>query len=262
MRGKKSSLLVLEDEEILEHAPLGQTNRHHISSNNVGSGSSITQRHHHHQDQQERQRPRGNNKKAYHHWLERIVSSRFVSFFTCNEIHYSNYFQDAIQAGAPKAVVQTMKQFPHNARIQRMGCGALRDMSLDTWAAKEKVIQAGGVDAILKAMRIHVKDCIVQQAACQCLYTLTAGDAPRVLLEKGAVSAVLQTMDYHADDEDVLPDACDCLLALTDQQNQEALQMVRQRLGGVALAKMEHKYRGRNGAIAQKAGELLRRIYL
>jgi hypothetical protein len=134
-------------------------------------------------------------------------------------------------------------------------------MAVDSWAAKEKVIQAGGVDAILKAMRLHAKDCTVQQNACNCLYTLTAGDTPQILIEKGVVAAILQTMEVHSDDEDVLPDACNCLLALTEQDT-SALDMVRNRLGGVALAKMEHKYRGKNGEISKKAGELLRRMYV
>ena len=66
MRGKRASLLILEDDEILEHAPLAQTKQQ--------------------QQQQQQTFPReGTTKKTYHYnLLERIVTSRFVSFFTSN----------------------------------------------------------------------------------------------------------------------------------------------------------------------------------
>jgi hypothetical protein len=236
MKGRKASLLVLEEESFLEeHAPLPLPSP--LPSAN---------------------KPQANRSKLW--FLERILSSRLVTFFTCQDIQ-QGYFQDAIHAGAPKAVVRTMKQFPHSARIQRMGISALKDMATDSWAAKDKVIQAMGVDAILKAMRLHPKDCGVHQVACSCLYVLTAGDTPKLMMEKGVVAAILQTMINHGDDEDVLPDACNCLLALTDE-NPAALDMVRNRLGGVELAKIEHKYRGKNGEISKTAGDILKRMYI
>lgn len=97
--------------------------------------------------------------------LERILSSQLVSFLTCAGgsgglklgSYTSRYFQDSIQTGAPKAVVQTMKQFPSNSRVQCMGCGSLRDMAADSWSSKEKVVEAGGIEVVLTAMRLHTK---------------------------------------------------------------------------------------------------------
>jgi hypothetical protein len=240
MKGRKASLLVLEEESLEEESFLEERAP---SSSPLPSATN---------------KPQVNRSKLW--FLERILSSRLVTFFTCQDIQ-QGYFQDAIHAGAPKAVVRTMKQFPHSARIQRMGISALKDMASDSWAAKDKVIQAMGVDAILKAMRLHPKDCGVHQVACGCFYVLTAGDAPKILMEKGVVAAILQTMIHHGDDEDVLPDACNCLLALTDE-NPAALDMLRNRLGGVELAKIEHKYRGKNGEISKKAGDILKRMYI
>jgi hypothetical protein len=210
--------------------------------------------------------------KAFKSLLERILSSQLVSFFTCAGggggggglklgSDSSRYFQDSIKTGAPKAVVQTMKQFPHNARMQRMGCGSLRDMAVDSWSAKEKVIEAGGIEAVLKAMRLHAKDQKVQRLACSCLYNLVAGHFPALLIEMGVIGAVLSAIGNHSEDEDVLPEACDCLLALTEK-NPEALDLIRQKLGGMVLAKIENHFRGQNGEIQKKAGELLRRLYL
>lgn len=155
-----------------------------------------------------------------------------------------------------------MKQFPYQGRIQRLGCGALRDLAIDSWPMKSQIVLAGSVETILKAMRIHGKDdAKLQEIACACLYELVAGDIPAVLVEKGVVEAVLEAMDQHAQDEDVLPVACNVLLALTDR-DVGAVECLRQRLGGVVLAKLEHFFRGRNSEITQKVGELLRRLYL
>ena len=57
--------------------------------------------------------------------LQRILSTPIVSFFTCGDVntHTTKYFQGSIKKGAPIAVVQTMKQFPRNVQVQRMGCG-------------------------------------------------------------------------------------------------------------------------------------------
>lgn len=216
--------------------------------------------------------------------VERIVSTPLVAYFTCNTNDHDDDDDDDditeknqshilfrlfrntsertgyIQERAPRAVVHTMKQFPYQGRIQRLGCAALRDMAMDSWQGKTLVVQAGSVETILKAMRIHSKDSKLQEIACKCLYPLVAGDLPKLLVEKGVVGAMLTTMEMHEHDEDVIPLACDVLLALTDQ-NDEGVECLRRRLGGVILAKVEYSFRGQNDDISQKAGELLRRLY-
>ena len=251
MKGQRTSLLVLEEEDsdLEEQAPSCARTMSHDSSADIHLPEQYPSHH------------RTPRRRALN-LLERAISSRLVTFFTCQDSTAQAYFQDAIQEKAPMAVVRTMRQFPHQSRMQRMGISALNEMAKDSWAAKEKVVQAMGVEVILKAMRLHPKDCGVHQVACQCLYTLTAGDIPKVLMEKGVVAAILQTMIHHGDDEDVLPPACDCLLSLTDKEHSAALEMLRSRLGGVELAKLEHKYRGKNGEISKKAGEILKRLYV
>jgi hypothetical protein len=217
--------------------------------------------------------------------MERVVSNPVVSYFTCGKQSgeqealdgstnssggpfgwfrgksQQQSFSTALQSGYPKAIVQTMKQFPYQGRIQRLGCGALRDLAVDSWPLKLSVVEAKSVETILKAMRIHLKDAKLQEIACACLYELVAGDLPALLVEKGVVTAILTTMDQHSQDEDVLPIACNVLMALTDR-DVGAVECLRQRLGGVVLAKLEHSFRGRNAEITLKVGELLRRLYL
>ena len=257
IKGQRESLLVLEEEDT-DLSDLDEPAPSCIGTMSHDSSADIYNSHHHLQEQYPTHPPR----RRVLNLLEKAISSRLVTFFTCQDSTAQAYFQDAIQEKAPVAVVRTMRQFPHQSRMQRMGISALNEMAKDSWAAKEKVVQASGVEVILKAMRLHPKDCGVHQVACQCLYTLMAGDIPTILMEKGVVAAILQTMIHHSDDEDVLPPACDCLLALTDKEHSAALDMLRNRLGGVELAKLEHKYRGKNGDISKKAGEILKRLYV
>lgn len=263
LKGHKTSLLALEEEEddlsdLLDEPTPSCTGTSHASSMEANIHNSNSRQ----QYSPDQYSARPSSRGRVLNLLERAVSSRLVTFFTCQDSTAQSYFQDAIQERAPKAVVRTMRQFPHQSRMQRMGISALNEMAKDSWAAKESVVQAMGVEVVLKAMRLHPKDCGVHQVACQCIYTLTAGDIPRMLMEKGVVAAILQTMIHHSDDEDVLPPACDCLLALTDKEDSAALDMVKNRLGGVELAKLEHKYRGKNGEISKKAGEILKRLYV
>ena len=143
-----------------------------------------------------------------------------------------------------------------------MGCSALRDLAKDSWPMKQRIVeQVGGVECIVKAMRNHAKDALVQGLALECLYELVAGNLPEQLVEKGVVGIVLTSMETHVEDEDVLVLACNVLLALTDH-GPGSVECLRHKLGGVILAKLEYSFRGRNGEISKKASELLRRLYL
>eukprot|EP00934_Nitzschia_sp_Nitz4_P009282 Nitzschia sp. Nitz4//scaffold49_size126201//77739//78812//NITZ4_003649-RA/size126201-processed-gene-0.100-mRNA-1//-1//CDS//3329553170//9272//frame0 len=218
--------------------------------------------------------------------LERIITNPVVLFFTCSlseegmtaesdvvvpphrwlglfprkSSARSGYLQKA-QERVPKAIVQTMKQFPHQGKIQRLGCAALRDIANDSWKGKHQVVEAGCVETVLKAMRLHKKDAKLQEVACKCLYPLVAGNLTEELIDRGVVASMLVTMEEHSEDEDILPVACDVLLALTDQ-DPRALESLRLLQGGVLLAKLDHAFRSQPTEISNKAGELLRRLYV
>lgn len=227
-------------------------------------------------------------------WLvERMVSNPFLSVFVCdgdrssaspslslspsssflsNPQHQqrqhpysrsnSHYWKSTLQNQAPQWIVQTMKQFPYQSRIQRMGCSTLRDLAKDSWPMKQQIVeQVAGVECIIKAMRNHTRDALVQELALECLYELVAGNLPEQLVEKGVVGMVLQTIENHMDEEEVIIMACNVLLALTDH-GPCSVECLRHKLGGVILAKLEYSFRGRNGEISKKASELLRRLYL
>ena len=149
-------------------------------------------------------------------FVEKMVATPVVSYLSCNggprnpdggdeEITsrppwwrwWFGYarLEQAMKKGAPKIVVQTMKQFPLQARVQCIGCGALRDMALDSWPRKQEVVEAGSIDVILKAMRLHASDAKVQELACRCFYELVAGEIADLLVQKGVVASVLGAME-------------------------------------------------------------------
>jgi hypothetical protein len=151
-----------------------------------------------------------------------------------------------------------VKQFPYQGRLQKLGCATLRDLALDSWPLKVSVVEAGAIPVLLKAMRLHPSDAALNGIACRALYELV--NVPPHCDDRSVVIAVLQTIEHHVNDEDVLVVALEVLLALTDN-SPAAIESLRHQLGGVALAKLEHVFQGRNESIYTKAGILLKRLY-
>ena len=197
--------------------------------------------------------------------LERILSSPLVSYLRCGGRWQTfdgtkPYKASLRESFAPKAIIQSMKQFPLSARVQRIGCGSLQDIATDSLSSKEKIMEEGGDKVIFAAIRNHENDKAVQVAACNCLYNLFGGDITHLLVERGIICVLLSIMECHSHDEDVIPAASDCLLVLTNI-DADARCMLRQKRGGLLLAKIENHFNDRNVEIRKKASELLRRLY-
>lgn len=280
-RGQKAKIQLIDDgEEFPEVTPMGLPG--HPSGEPTQEASMPFQELNFVKDESPHTLPEGattpgsSPSPRFKSFVENVVSNPMVTYFSCNSrdenededmtpwwqwwFGYAR-LEQAMKKGAPKVVVQTMKQFPQQARVQCIGCGALQDMAVDSWPRKQEVAEAGSIDVMLKAMRIHLVDAKVQELACRCFYELVAGHIADWLVQKGVVASVLAAMEAHPEDEDVLPVACDVLLALTDH-GPSAVECLRHKLGGVLLAKLEHFFRGRNGEISRKSGDLLKRLYV
>ena len=204
--------------------------------------------------------------------VEHIVYHPIVRFFTCvgGGGGGSSHTRSSLRTKAPTAILQTMKQFPYQGRLQKLGCSTLKDLAMDSWALKVSVVEAGAIPVVLKAMRLHSTDASLNLIACRLLYEIV--NVPPLVVEddRSIIIALIQTMGHHGDDEDVLVAALEILMAMTDPQcgehdgeegNGGALESLRHQLGGVVLAKLEHGFRGRNTAISSTAEILLKRLY-
>lgn len=121
--------------------------------------------------------------------------------------------QAARKAGATSVVVAAMNAQSSNADVARLGCGYLvcsaisyLDASGHGHSGAQDVFDAGGVAAVLRALRTHVADRIVTAVASAALCNLLGNTSSREeLLGFGlAVPAALVTaMQQHPDDANV-----------------------------------------------------------
>jgi len=112
------------------------------------------------------------------------------------------------------AIVRTMVAFPDNGAVQAQGCGALRNLACgikeDPQSRSrviENLLEAGGLPAIVAAMRTHMSTPSVISQACAALRNLAAGpESPTAaLMEAGAIlTCVVIVGDGYADAEATL----------------------------------------------------------
>lgn len=90
-----------------------------------------------------------------------------------------------LRTHAVEAIVSSMKTFPNDAEVQLYGCGAIRHLSTES---PEKIIDEGGLQAILDAMTWHPTYDELQCSGCMCLYSLACTDKGQFIdsiIEKG-----------------------------------------------------------------------------
>jgi len=113
-------------------------------------------------------------------------------------------------AGGIEAVVHTMRgRSGHAAGVQEAGCCALAILASEN-KENQKAIGAGGIEAVIGAMRSHTGDVGVQSAGCRALAKLSFGDKDnqRATAIAGGIGVVVSAMRAHAghnDDRDAAP---------------------------------------------------------
>ena len=98
-------------------------------------------------------------------------------------------------------IVRKMKRTRHSAWGQHISCTALCHVAARNEQADVAIFHAGAIPLILDAMRRHVSEVKVQDAACKALVMLgkTSNEAVWVALRE-AVPLVLQAMRVHEED--------------------------------------------------------------
>ena len=91
-------------------------------------------------------------------------------------------------AGGIEAVVKAINTHINNADVCKTGCGALINMTINgknnnqkkktqmkwTDENKAKASAAGGIEAVVKAINIHIYNAVVCLSGCGTLYNMTA----------------------------------------------------------------------------------------
>ena len=123
--------------------------------------------------------------------------------------------------GVP-ALVGAMRSHPTVAAVQMEGCCALRNLACGTpgdarsrQGAVEAIVEAGGIEVLLTALRTHERAPRVLAQGCGALRNLaTSLEVRGVLVQGGGVEAAVGAMQTHAADEEVCEQACASLANL------------------------------------------------
>ena len=90
-----------------------------------------------------------------------------------------------------------MQTHLQHAGVQEQGCGALWSLAGND-ANQVKIGEAGGVDAVVKAMQTHLQHAGVQEQGCGALMNLAAKDALRASIKDlGGCTAARSASEAH-----------------------------------------------------------------
>ena len=167
------------------------------------------------------------------------VAVALVAEEACQQIaykcHYSSYDDDrdweqavtaTVEAGAIEAVMEVLQAHPQVAGVQQWGCAALARMCdgdpLDARETappspnKQRVVEAGAIEAVVEALQTHLQVAGVQMEGCAALqgicggwgFNASARARRQRAVEKGAIETVVATMWAHPQDHEVLRHVC------------------------------------------------------
>jgi hypothetical protein len=174
-----------------------------------------------------------------------------------NEGHFTKALNSV---DAPIKVVKAMTSFPQHKETQRYGSASLCNLAAHMLSGAKQVVEAGGIEAVLAAMESHTESTI-QLEGVRCLGSIAFQypSSTHAISERGGVEAVLRAMSNHPEDEQVQKFAC-LFLEKMIGNHKNGRNLIRQQNGSITLAKVEHRFRGKNNEIAQQAASLLKKL--
>jgi len=117
-----------------------------------------------------------------------------------------------------------MKANPKALGVQRNACGVLRSLAANK-AICPKIVRAGGVVAILTAMRNNAEASNIQSIACGALSNIAEVDAA-LICQQGGIVDIVSAMKSHREVALVQEQAC-CAMWKLAINNEEGLERIR-----------------------------------
>lgn len=108
-------------------------------------------------------------------------------------------------------VLETMRRHLYSPDLQGAGCIVLADLTANdgTGKTRESILQLGGVQTVLKAMRINLDNEWQQETGCDFLSVIaTTEDGVTTIAEAGGVDAAIVAMRVHIAYDGALRGAC------------------------------------------------------
>jgi hypothetical protein len=154
-----------------------------------------------------------NNEDALFETLEKIDT---LLYDGDDEKSQKEAQSDFFHLGGHTLIAKVMNTHLECLEIQRLGVYVLADACSDNACVKKFITRAGGMQAILAAMRRHKNDASLIRYAIIVLYYLTSLEEDAVLFvtKTDGVSLVLDCMKTFSDNDGIVSEACDLLESL------------------------------------------------
>ena len=134
------------------------------------------------------------------------------------------------------AIINGMGLHPSNMEVQRIGCNALDKLATGGEACLQALLEAGLIDATLRAMRSHESESQVQRNALGALIVVSRSDdidRKRAIASGVILGAVANAMSVHA--KDVSLQGSGCILFSQISSGDDMCRQAAVDAGGVAL---------------------------
>ena len=163
-----------------------------------------------------------------------------IQEFACSALWYLAATDDSAVASAGLSEVpKAMQALPMATKVQQNACGLLRSLA-ENDAICAGIVRAGGVLAILTAMRNHTNASMVQGLACGALSNLARADAA-LICQQGAIVDIVAAMKAHRDVLRVQEQGCAAIWNLA-QYHEEGGKQIRQHGVSPAILAALSKY--------------------
>jgi hypothetical protein len=122
---------------------------------------------------------------------------------------------DAEAAGDYAGVVALMRAGAGDVEVQRAGCSALWILAAGNAGNRVAIAEAGGVQAVVGAMKLHQGIAAVQEMGCGALMNLALNAGNRMAIgEAGGVQVVIDAMKIHEGIAEIQRWGCRALMNL------------------------------------------------
>jgi pyridoxine 5'-phosphate synthase PdxJ len=129
-----------------------------------------------------------------------------------------------ISSGVVEAVVQAMKKYRNNSKLQENGMGVLQNVSMKAARAKEVIAESEGIDAIVSAVREFLAEPAVLERAFTALWSLAVLDSNQVrIANANGIAMVINGMLSSIDNDSVQKQGCGCLCTLASNVSNKVL---------------------------------------
>jgi len=163
-----------------------------------------------------------------------------------------------VRKGAVRVIIKAMIRYLADAELQQEACGVLRNLSSSV-EAKEALADGTALDGVLKIMKFHASNPVIQEQACVFLFNIAKGKRAHKIIDKRGVESAVTALEKHIDQASLVEEACGLLWKLAGPFSQMFPGGQNTRVSGYHVISLGKQvvaiHKGKDKAAVQKYGE-------